>query len=198
MNKEEKEFWNRFIRWTLNDIDTCFKYKANVGAAKLICTAIDSFGSFYIGRGFENDEQQVRPKGGSRSSRPTKAGSRDAFVSFISNYMPEINKFILSIEGIGKKNGSELLYDHFRNGLIHGGLPGIGLGIVRKRDKKVLLPSKGYIALINLPALKSVLKVAVKHYSKDLSNNGLPERLRRWRDRFNYLKLFRVKKFRQL
>jgi len=196
MNKEEKVFWNRFTRWTLADIDTCYKYKANVGAAKLICAAVDAIGSFYAGRGYENDEQKIRPKGGSGKSETTRAGSRDAFIAFVSNYMPEIKKFILRIEDVGKKNGAELLYDHFRNGLIHEGLPNIGLGIVRRKDKKVLLPAEGYVALVNLPALKTTFKQAVKEYSKSLNDNSQPERLHRWRDRYLYLKRFRMKNFR--
>lgn len=197
MNGEEKNFWKRFVEWTLADIDICLKYKANVGAAKLICAAIDSFGSFYIGRGFKSKENDVRPKGGSGHTQAEKAGSRDAFIAFVSNYMPNLKKFVLGIEGIGRKNGAELLYDHFRNGLIHEGLPEIGIGIARKRDKRILLSAEGYIALVNLFPLKSALKSAVKQYTKELNAKNQPERLQRWRDRFNHLKRFKIKKFRQ-
>lgn len=196
MNKEEKDFWKRYVRWTLDDIDICYKHKANVGAAKLICAAVDALGSFYVGRGYENDEQKIRAKGGSGKSGIVRAGSRDAFIAFVSNYMPEIKKFILRIEDVGKKNGAELLYDHFRNGLIHEGLPGIGLGIIRKRDKRFFLPAEGFVALVNLPALKATFKQAVRKYSKSLNDDSQPERLHRWRDRYLYLKRFRMKNFR--
>jgi len=195
MNKKETVFWEQFIKWTLDDIDVCIKYNANVGAAKLICSAIDSFGSFYVGRGFMGDENRVRPKGGSGNT-DEKSGVRDAFVAFGSNYMSDLKTFIVTIDGLGKKNGVEILYDHFRNGLIHAGMPGIGLGIVRNDDQNVFLRKDGFVAMVNIIALRSALDCGLKKFTVDLNDSNQPERLVRWRDRYSSLELFYLKKFR--
>lgn len=196
MNPEEREFWNRLKRWTLNDIDICLGHNANVGAAKLMCCAIESFGSFYIGRGFNEDERRVRPKGGSGENRASRVGVKNAFVAFVKNYISELNSFILRIEGLGKKNGGELLYDHFRNNLIHEGSPSIGIGIIREEGNRILVRAEGYIALVNLLALRNALERAITSYDGGLNDEAQPERLRRWRDRYNDLKRFKMGGFR--
>lgn len=194
MNKEEKYFWDSFKRWTIDDIDICFKYKANVATAKLICCAIDAFGSFYIGRGFRGRESLVRPGGGSGSSNPEKKGSRDAFVAFSSNYIYEAKNLVIKVGG-KKKNGTEFLYDNFRNGLIHGGVPSGGVGIVRTKSKKIFVGISAQGILINLRPFKTSLKQAIRSYDKDLKDLNQPERLKRWRDRYRYLKLFNLRHF---
>lgn len=196
MNTEEKYFWKKFIKWTLDDIDVCIKHDANAGAAKLMCAAIDSFGSFYVGKGFEGDENKVRPQGGSSNTSSEQSGVRKAFIAFGSNYLYELKTFIIRIDGLGKKNGVEILYDHFRNGLIHAGMPEVGLEIIRENDQEILLQKNGYIALINIIALRSSLSSGLEKFTADLNDKNQPERLIRWRDRYVHLKRFSIKNFR--
>ena len=195
MNEEEKNFWDLFKAWTLNDINICFKNRANIATVILICCAIDAFGSFYIGRGFMGKENLVRPSGGSGGSKPEEAGSRNAFVAFASNYIPEAKGFVIKL-GTKKKNGTEFLYDNFRNGLIHGAIPHGGVGIVRKRDRKIFVGVSQYGYLINIRPFKTALRRAVEQYDRDLRDSKQPERLVRWRDRYRFLQLFNLKHFR--
>ena len=46
MNNQERLFWKQFKRWHLDDIERAIKAEAYVGAAKLICCAIDAFAGF--------------------------------------------------------------------------------------------------------------------------------------------------------
>ncbi len=49
MNNQERVFWEKFIRWHLDDIERAINAEAYVGAAKLICCAIDAFAGFRFG-----------------------------------------------------------------------------------------------------------------------------------------------------
>ncbi len=195
MNKKEKEYWENYIKWTLEDIDLCMNNHAYLAAAKLICLAIDSLGSFYVGRGYKGNEKCTRPKGGSGLSQQEPCGPKKAFVAFVSNYMPQFKDSVVII-GEKQKNGANFLHDHFRNGLVHEGLPDAGVAIIDDDDNAKLFPKgKKFILAINIKPFWKVFKLALEKYNADISDPNQPERLSRWHDRYNYLQTFNVHSF---
>lgn len=186
MNSIEKNFWDTLKHWVLDDIDVCLDHNANVGATKLIFSAIEVFGSFYVGRGYKNNENLVRAKAGS-GKQVEKAGSKKAFKAFVKSYLPEFNKVIFNINGKRIK-AADLLYTHFRCGLIHEGVMKVGTGIVKENWRDLFVPApKGFLTFLNIHAMRDYLRTAVNSFDKDLSDLNQPERLRRWGDRYKFL-----------
>lgn len=169
MNRQEKEFWERFKRWHLDDIEKAVKAGAYVGAAKLICCAIDALSGFRFGAA-------------------TYAGSKFRFISFMKEFMPRFKYRLLAKSGGEvryKRSVLEMFYKSFRSGLIHEGLPGVGTGVFRDEDVHLLFRTPTPDRLeINIFALSAYLKFAFKEYEKKL-NNGLF--LGEYRRRLNFL-----------
>ena len=216
MTKEEKAFWEKFKRWHLESIDRCIANDVNFGAATLILITIDALGGFYKGLIEKEVEEiykckkcgsqkKIRKKkwlvrvGGNRVNPAKKiysidgikyeeSNSRDVFVNFIKNYMRDFFKEVQ--EGTKKKRAVEILYSHFRNGLVHESGPKIGTGVYRSYSPELFksYPKQKIFMAINLLSFRDRFVKAFYDYEKDLFNEKQPERLKRWRDRFDYLK----------
>lgn len=217
MTKQEKSFWEKFKRWHLGSIDRCIANDVNFGAATLILTTIDALGGFYKGLIEKEiieiykcrkcgDKKRLKRKkwlvrmGGNRTNPANKiytinginyeeSNSKGAFVNFIKNYMRDF--FEMVQKGTKKKRAVEILYSHFRNGLVHEGGPKIGTGVYRNYTPELFKPNPGQkiFMAINLLSFRDRFVKALYDYEKDLFDiENQPERLNRWRDRFNYLK----------
>lgn len=214
MTKQEKEFWEKFKRWHLESIDRCIANDVNFGAITLILITTNALGGFYKGliekevtEVYEckkyNNKRKVKKKkwlvrvGGSRANPAKKiyfingikyeeSSNRDVFVNFIKNYMRDFFREVQ--KGTKKKRAVEILYSHFRNGLVHEGGPKIGTGVYRSYSPELFksYPQQKIFMAINLLSFRDRFVKALYDYERDLF--GLKERLTRWRDRFNYLK----------
>jgi len=203
MTKQEKTFWEKFKRWHIESIDRCIANNVNFGAATLILTTIDALGGFYKGlieKKVNRKKKLLVRMGGSRANPPKKiytikgvkyeeSSSRDVFVNFIKNYMRDFFEEVQ--KGTRKKRAVEILYSHFRNGLVHEGGPKIGTGVYRNYSPELFksYPKQKIFMAINLLSFRDRFVKALYDYEKDLFDiKNQPERLKRWRDRFNYLK----------
>jgi len=169
MNRQEKEFWARFKRWCLQDIEKAIQVEAYVGAAKLICCAIDALSGFRFGA-------------------TSYAGSKFRFISFMKEFMPRFKYRLVAKSGgkvLYKRSILEMFYDNFRSGLIHEGLPGIGTGVFKNEDTHLLFRTPTPEKLeINIFGLFEYLKFAFGEYEKKL-NRGVF--LTEFRSRLNFL-----------
>jgi len=216
MTEEERLFWEQFKRYHLEDIDRCIANNANFGALTLILITIDALGGFYKGliekeieEVYECKNCRIRRRnkkkkwvvrvGGNRVDLAKKtyiingikyeeSNSRDVFVNFIKNYMRDFFKEVQ--KGTRKKRAVEILYSHFRNGLIHEGVPKIGTTVYRRYTPELFesYPHQEIFMRINLLSFRDRFLKALYDYERDLFDINQPERLKRWRDRFNYLK----------
>lgn len=167
MNTQEKEFLERFKRWHLDDIEKAIHAEAYVGAAKLICCAIDAFSGFRFGA-------------------VNYQGSKPRFISFVKEFMPKFRYRLLAKRNgrvIYKRSILEMLYNNFRSGLIHEGLPGIGTNIFKDEKLNLLFKTpKPDILEINILGLFEYLKSAIGEYEKRLTEvevlNNFRERLK--------------------
>jgi len=215
MNKHEKEFWDQYKRWYLDDIERCFKSSANFATMTLILTTIDSLGGFYNGliktkitkiykcssceviKKIKKKKWLV-PLGGKRLKLAKEiynikghsyevSGNRDVFVNFIKNYMNNFYQKVL--QGTKEKRAVEILYSHFRNGFVHEGGPKFGTGIYKSDSSELFkpYPKIGIFMAINLTSFYKYFKNAFADYENDLFDIKQPERLDRWRVRMNYL-----------
>ncbi|MBI4078965.1 MAG: hypothetical protein HY429_01570 [Candidatus Levybacteria bacterium] len=169
MNEQEKEFWEKFKRWNLDDIERTIKTEAYVGAAKLICCVIDALAGFRFGA-------------------VSNQGSKFRFISFVKEFMPKFKYRLLAKRNgivIYKRSILEMLYNNFRSGLIHEGLPGIGTGIFRDENIHSLfrIPKPDKLE-INVLGLFEYLKFALSEYEGKL-NKGIF--LNEFRERLNFI-----------
>ncbi|KKP88720.1 MAG: hypothetical protein UR93_C0009G0008 [Berkelbacteria bacterium GW2011_GWA2_35_9] len=188
------EFWNKFKRWHLDDIDICLANNANYAATKTMLSLIDSLGGFYGGLIEYNNIYYVPAGGGSRSKKIydinnksfEKSGSKKQFLNFTKNYLHEFFETKLPF---GKNiRLSDVLYEHFRCGIIHEGQPKFGTGITKENTPIVIYTNyKNIPVVLNILALRDMLRRAVFEYERDLSDNKQPERMIRWQIRYDFL-----------
>lgn len=155
MNNKEIFFWNKFKRWHLNDIEKAIKADANVGAAKLICCALDALAGFRFGA--------------------TKyEGSKSRFLSFVKEFMPAFKRRLKLKSGgiiLYRRSVLEMFYNNFRSGLVHEGLPGIGTEIIKDKNKNLLyITPTPDLLQINILGLFEYLKVTFDTYDKRLKS----------------------------
>ncbi|OGY15518.1 MAG: hypothetical protein A2784_02310 [Candidatus Chisholmbacteria bacterium RIFCSPHIGHO2_01_FULL_48_12] len=169
MNNQERLFWKQFKRWHLDDIERAIKAEAYVGAAKLICCAIDAFAGFRFGA--------VR-----------YPGSKFRFISFVKEFMPNFKYRLLAKRNgrvIYKRSILEMLYNNFRSGLIHEGLPGVGTNIFEDQNTNLLFKTpKPDMLEINILGLFEYLKFAIGEYEKRLTEKDI---LNSFRERFKFI-----------
>ncbi len=116
-------FLDRTIRWMRHDVEICMKSDAYVGAMKLMLGDVAALAGFYSGRTTskpKNDEKE--------------------FMTFFDTYFHELNSLPHSIilkpmDGTRPKN---LIYTHFRCGLVHEHLMKFGTAIDRRDDNNYL------------------------------------------------------------
>ncbi len=169
MNEQEKLFWEQFKRWHLNDIEKTIQAGAYVGAAKLICCAIDALSGFRFGATEYN-------------------GSKYRFVNFMKEFMPRFRYRLLAKSRgkvLYKRSILELFYNNFRSGLIHEGLPGIGTGVFYEKNAQLLFKTPTPDKLeINIFGLFEYLKFSFQEYENKLSAGVF---LKEFRRRFSFL-----------
>jgi len=165
MNYDEKKFWENYKKKLVNPIDVLIENHHDIAATKLILSGIDSLAGFYAGR--------------------VRSGSvRKTFIDFVEEYMPKFDS--IKFTGVKLinfktkkeiKKPSEILYDIFRNDLIHDGTLGIGVEVYRDKDIRILWAGSGIdIFRINILGFFEYYKKAIKEYEKDLfTDNALKE-----------------------
>lgn len=168
-NKQEKEFWEKLKRWHFDDIEKAISAKAYVGAAKLICCAIDAFAGFRFGA-------------------VTYQGSKFRFISFVKEYMPKFKYRLKAKKNrsvIYKRSILEMVYNNFRSGLIHEGLPGVGTAIFKDQNTSILFKTPTPDMLkINILGLFEYFRFAIGEYEKRLIQKDI---LEKFRNRLNFV-----------
>lgn len=161
MDENEKDFWEKFKKWQIDDIQIAINCKSYVSAAKLICCAIDSIAGFRFGANSNH-------------------GSKFRFTNFVKEFMPSfktrlkctkprVKDGLVVWETQYKRSVIEMFYNNFRSGLIHEGLPGIGTEIVFYHNTKVLFSSPNAdLVRFNILGLFEYLKNALEVYEKRL------------------------------
>jgi hypothetical protein len=214
MDQQEKEFWDKLKRWHLDDIDICLANGANYAATKTMLSLIDALGGFYGGlvekevneiyecknckkqKFFKKKKYLVRAGGGGRSKNIKtynvdgviyeESGSKKEFLNFVNNYINEFYK--IKIKSKTKKwRAAEILYDHFRCGLIHEGHSKFGTGITNYNDMEIFKYDLGVPIALNIVCLRDLVRRAIFEFEKDVFHKKIKERVIRWEDRFNYL-----------
>lgn len=196
MNDEQKDIWERFKRWHLDDIDKCLAIQANYAATKTMLSFIDALGAFYGGLIEHRGKSYVLPGGNRKHIGKTKqmnskiyeqTSTKKQFLNFVKNYMTEFFKYKV-VSGNKQIRLSDILYDHFRCGMIHEGHPKYGTGIIRENSRVIAYENYGGVRVaLNILTLRDMLRNAVFSYEKDLADQDQKERMIRWLERYNYL-----------
>jgi len=194
MNNEQRDFWDTLKRWHLDDIDKCLAVEANYAATKTMLSFIDVLGAFYGGLIKYKGKYYVPAGGGGRSKKPViingksyeVSGTKNQFLNFTKNYLHE---FFEARVPIGKKMRlSDVLYDHFRCGMIHEGHSKLGTGIARVNTPIVIYSNYDNVPVVlNILALRDMLRRATFEYERDLFGVKQLERMRRWQERYDFL-----------
>ena len=86
---------------------------------------------------------------------------------------------------IYKRSILEMLYNNFRSGLIHEGLPGVGTNIFEDQNTNLLFKTpKPDMLEINILGLFEYLKFAIGEYEKRLTEKDI---LNSFRERFKFI-----------
>lgn len=198
MNDEQREIWEKLKRWHFDDIEKCLNADANFAAAKMELTFIDILGAFYGGL-IEDKGQYYVLKGRGRYSKNIKTcvingriyeetGTKRQFLNFTKNYLNEF--YIFKIKSNSKKIiAADILYEHFRCGLIHEGFPKYGTGIYKSNDGELFSFDQGVKVALNIITLRDRLMIAVEEFENDLIKK---ERIMRWQQRFDYLNKLKI------
>jgi len=206
---EQIKFWNKIKRWNLQNIEICLANNANSSALLTMLAFIDFLGGFYGGLirkkvVHENEKKSIEwlvRAGGQRKKTKEyykideinyeKSGPRDQFLNFVKNYMNVFHKTRF------KKNGksriaADILYDHFRCGFVHEGFSKTGTGIIREHNNVVwIINDPSCPIILNIYALRDLLRKSVFEYEKDVFEKKLKERTVRWKDRYKYIMEFK-------
>lgn len=181
MNKTEKSFWENYKKETLEGIDLLLENDDKIAVGKLIFIAIESFGSFRLGRGIKDSPKKVLPGGAGRATRSAIINgfeyqkNQNAFSCFIKEYIKDFESDFFS-----QKNK---IWENFRCGLIHDGKIKHNHKIVLKgpliniQNKKITI---NFNELYDLLKNKSLLK-----FEQELNNKKFV--LDRWRERYKFL-----------
>lgn len=177
MTEEEKEFWENYKKRALEGIEDLLKRRKRIAAAKLIFIAIENFGSWRLGR---DEKGKVLPGGGGRStSEIIRLGyevkkNHEAFDCFLKEYIKDHSKEFF--------DERDVLWNSFRNGLIHDGIVANGHSVtlsgnmIKKSNGRVFVNAKKLFDLIKNKSLPK--------YDRELDDFVL----NRWRKRYKYLK----------
>lgn len=203
MTSQEREFWERLKDWHLNDIDICLANGANYAAARTMLSYVDILGGFYGGLIKREGDYCVRVQepGTSKNSvkinndEYEKSGTKKQFFRFVRKYMNAFYRIKVKVrtEHIEKElRLADILYDHFRCGLVHEGHPKLGTEIVRENSDVILRVRSDFnvnkpLASLNILALRDKLRSATFQFERDLNDASHPERLARWRERYEFL-----------
>lgn len=193
MNAQELDFWEKLKRWHLDDIDICIGNGANYAATKMMLTLIDILGALYGGLVQKGDNYYVLAGGGRGNAKTVvidkvtyeKSGTKAQFKNFVKNYMHEFYEIFISTNN-KRIRAVEVLYNHFRCGLVHEGHSKYGTGIIRENNDQ-LISQRGLYITLNILALRDLVRKAMFNFEKDLNDNKQPERMIRWRIRYKYL-----------
>ena len=157
---EEEKFWGNLKLENVTPIEQLIKNNHDVAAVKLICSAIDIFAGFYIGR-------------------TTKAKVGMSFEIFLKKYMPHFFEYDLGEELVFRKdnkpveNFAKILYFCYRNGLIHDGSLGLGVEIYRDANYEMLYSAFGIkIMRLNVIGFWEYFKKAINTYEEDLKKDN--------------------------
>ena len=195
MNNEQIEFWNKLKRRHLDDIDKCLAINANYAATKTMLSFIDVLGSFYCGLIESNKNYYIPVSAESNIKKPAiingkkykRSGSGQCFVKFTKKYLGGIFKYKIKVGG-KFVSASEILYNHFRCGMIHEGHSKYGTGIFRENLGALFIPDiNGLEIALNILALRDTLRNATFNYENDLLLPKDPFIYERWFERYNYL-----------
>ncbi|MBI5071885.1 hypothetical protein HZB93_03285 [Candidatus Falkowbacteria bacterium] len=191
MNEEEKEFWEKLKRWHLDDVDICIGNNANYAASKMMLTLIDILGAFHGGMIRYKSKYYVLPGGKRKQKSKTikiegknyeQTTNKEQFLSFLKNYIHEFYEIKVK-HGSKEKRAAEILYDHFRCGLVHEGHSKLGTGLARINNAEPIINKDGLLVL-NILALRDLVRRATFKFEKDLNKEKM---LKRWRERYNFL-----------
>ncbi|MBU0999196.1 hypothetical protein KKG24_02715 [Patescibacteria group bacterium] len=194
------DFWEKLKRWHLDDIDKCLVVNANYAATKTMLSLVDALGALYGGLIEHKGKYYVLVGDGSRSKATIKlyrkqyeeSGTKKQFLNFTKNYLNEFFQYKTKVKS-REILLADILYDHFRCGLIHEGHPKFGTGICRENNFNFFILNSGGVKIaLNILALRDMLRRAVFTYEKDLFDKTQPERMKRWKERFKYLSKLRI------
>ena len=200
MNKQEIDFWEKLKRWHLDDIDKCLAVNANYAAAKTMLSLIDALGALYGGLIEYKGKYYVLAGGCSRSKITKKiyrkqyeeSGTKKQFLNFTKNYLNEFFQYKIKVKS-KEILLADILYDHFRCGLIHEGHPKFGTGICRENNLNFFYFNYGGVRVaLNILALRDMLRRATFAYERDLFDKRQPEKMKRWKERFRFLSKLKI------
>lgn len=200
LTDDQTTFWKDLTNRFENDIKKCLDAQANYSATIVMLTYIDILGSFYGGlTKYEKSKSEYYVRGGgagrSKKSKKTKtinniiyeeSGTKEQFKNFIKNHIDEIYSYRSS------KNisGTDLIYEHFRCGMIHEGNPRFGMGIFRNSSSNLFIENhytenqNKYDIVLNIIKLFELIKCARTKFDQSLRQKN---RIVRWNERYNFL-----------
>lgn len=158
MDHDEKNFWENYKKDLIDPVQTLIDDNQYTAAAKLILSGIDSLAAFYTGR-------------------TTPGNVKTSFIKFIDDYMPHFNDVnfqggVLIVRKTNRRinKASEIVYEIFRNDLLHDGSLGIGVGVYRDNNDKILWTGSGVqVFNININGLFGYFKKAINDFEHDIS-----------------------------
>lgn len=181
LNDSETKYWQQYKVDLLQGIDDCLKQDQLLAVGKLIFCAIDSLAAFYIGYNDNRSKnQKVMAGGGGRSQGNIYENSSVGkyFDNYLKNCCDKIYRENIELN-TQKEALRDLLYNDYRCGLVHEGRPKRNLGT--NKNNKLLFSDSS----LSMTKMRDLLSDSIKVFDKELKSNDY--RVRRWRDRYNYL-----------
>jgi len=158
MNSEEP-FIDKMIRWMKHDVKVCMDNDAYVGAMKLMMNDISALAGFYAGRNTPKPSPPITDE--------------IEFMNFFDNYFKVLNALPHSIilKPVQGMKVINLIYTHFRCGLIHEHLMKNGTAIDKRGDNEYLYLTQGGIT-ININCLYNDYLKTLEEYYSDVKNKN--------------------------
>lgn len=153
----------RTKRWMLHDVEVCMQNDAFIGAATLMMSHLSALAGYYAGR------QANRPRSDAKE-----------FIKFTNKYLVSFPRMTIK--------GQHLLYNDFRNGLIHEHLPKKGTALDNDDEKPIYYfePNK-HLHVLNLAKFYLEYIDAIGQYLDDVRQDNSAGVKKRFINRAKFL-----------
>jgi len=191
MTRQEKNFWNKFKKQSLDDIEFLIKNNKDISALRNILCMIDALAGFFTGRkdkGVEKSWFSYIDRVMKRVKNLNIKGSNLYFpnLKIYSYHRRERNTGSRKKQNI--ENCCALLYSIYRTGVIHDGMLPVSF-FITKTNNNVWIIRKGdkqYKIGIDVVRLSDALRDSIERYEKSFESD--PKRIKNFRKRFQFLK----------